>query len=236
MPDFSKRSNQKELLDRDDIPFGDISQNMQELEFINKYLGGHQITLMGLKKIIEAIPTLPDKLHICEIGCGGGDNLMAISKWCEKQKLKVRFTGIDINKECIQHASMRCKNIICSWIVSDYRTVQFDERPHIIFTSLFCHHFTDDELIDQVRWMKQQSIHGFFINDLHRNPIAYYSIQLLTRLFSKSYLVKNDAPLSVLRGFSKEDWLTILTSADSKKASIRWKWAFRWLITYQIAL
>jgi 2-polyprenyl-3-methyl-5-hydroxy-6-metoxy-1,4-benzoquinol methylase len=201
MPNFSKRSNQKELLDRDDIPFGDISQNMQELEFINKYLGGHQITLMGLKKFIESTSNLPGELHICEIGCGGGDNLMAIANWCKKQKLEVRFTGIDINKECIQHASVHCKNLNCSWIVSDYRKVQFSTRPHIIFTSLFCHHFTDDELIDQLRWMKEESTYGFFINDLHRHPIAYHSIKLLTQLFSKSYLVKNDAPFVGIKRF-----------------------------------
>ena len=32
--DFSKRSYEKELLDRDDIPFDDIERNMRELDFI----------------------------------------------------------------------------------------------------------------------------------------------------------------------------------------------------------
>ena len=236
MPDFSKRSNQKELLDRDDIPFGDISRNMQELEFINKYLGGHQITLTGLKMLIQSSPTLPSELHICEIGCGGGDNLKAIAQWCEKRKLKVRFTGIDINKECIQHAREQCRDLACTWIISDYRKVQFEERPDIVFTSLFCHHFSNDELIEQLRWMKKEASVGFFINDLQRHPIAYYSIKILTQLFSKSYLVKNDAPLSVLRGFSKEEWQILLQTAGCETASTRWKWAFRWLITHQIAL
>ena len=45
MPSFQQRSYQKELLDRDDIPFEDIQQNMKELEFINHFLGGHNITL-----------------------------------------------------------------------------------------------------------------------------------------------------------------------------------------------
>jgi hypothetical protein len=38
--DFSVRSYKKELLDRDDIPFADIKQNMRELDFINARLGG----------------------------------------------------------------------------------------------------------------------------------------------------------------------------------------------------
>ena len=37
---FSVRSHQKELLDKDDIPFDLIRQNMHELNVINTFLGG----------------------------------------------------------------------------------------------------------------------------------------------------------------------------------------------------
>ncbi|WP_431211923.1 hypothetical protein ACQ86N_40085 [Puia sp. P3] len=71
---------------------------------------------------------------------------------------------------------------------------------------------------------------GWFINDLHRHPLAWGSIRLLTRLFSGSYLVKNDAPLSVLRGFSRSEWQRILQAAGIGGYTLRWKWAFRWLV------
>ncbi|HET7898985.1 MAG TPA: SAM-dependent methyltransferase, partial [Flavisolibacter sp.] len=66
---------------------------------------------------------------------------------------------------------------------------------------------------------------------LHRYPLAYYSIKILTRLFSRSYLVKNDAPLSVQRGFKKQDWQTLFSKAAISSYSCKWRWAFRWLIT-----
>ncbi len=37
-----------------------------------------------------------------------------------------------------------------------------------------------------------------------RHNTQRYFIKLTTTVFSKSYLVKNDAPLSVLRGFKKK--------------------------------
>jgi len=43
-------------------------------------------------------------------------------------------------------------------------------------------------------------------------------------------LVKNDAPLSVLRGFSRRELEILLIKADIKNYKISWKWAFRWLI------
>jgi hypothetical protein len=101
----------------------------------------------------------------------------------------------------------------------------------VIFSSLFCHHFADDELSFMLKWLQSNSGRGFFINDLQRHPLAYYSIKLLTRLFSKSYLVKNDAPLSVLRGMSREEWERIFAAAGISNFNCQWKWAFRWLIT-----
>jgi 2-polyprenyl-3-methyl-5-hydroxy-6-metoxy-1,4-benzoquinol methylase len=227
MVNFRTRSNQPELLDRDDIPFADIRKNMQELDFINTWLGGHAITLAGVKALAGDLK----KLTICEIGCGGGDNLAAIGRWAARTKTAISYIGIDINPACIAVARERLPGGNTRLITADYRDVQFDRGPDIIFSSLFCHHFTNEELVKQLQWMQQHSGVGFFINDLHRHAAAYYSIKWLTAAFSGSYLVKNDAPLSVLRGFVREEWIRLLASAGIENFSLRWKWAFRWLIT-----
>ena len=78
--------------------------------------------------------------------------------------------------------------------------------------------------------MNQYAKVGFIINDLQRHWFAYYSIKFLTRLLNGSTLVKNDAPLSVLRGFRKEELNVLLESASVKQYSIKWEWAFRYLI------
>ena len=68
-------------------------------------------------------------------------------------------------------------------------------------------------------------------NDLHRHVVAYNFIKYATKFFSRSYLVKNDAPLSVLRGFRKKEWQGIFERAGISDYAIQWKWAFRYLIT-----
>lgn len=225
-----QRSYEKELLDRDDIPFADIKKNMQELDRINRYLGGHRISLDGIRRLTFK-QKMNEPLRITEIGCGGGDNLRAIGRWAAKKKLQVQLSGIDINPSCIGYAQSVERNKGISFIHSDYRDVNFSQRPHIIFSSLFCHHFTEDELRGMLQWMRKNSTLGFFINDLHRHSLAYYSIGLLTKAFSNSYLVKNDAPLSVKRGFVREDWKRLFTSAGIDHFRCEWKWAFRWLVT-----
>ncbi len=219
---LANRSYKKELLDQDDIPFEDIKQNLKELNIINTLLGGHSITLTGIK---ELLPNTNKEIHIVEIGCGGGDNLAYLQK---NLNGNFKFTGIDMKDTCIAFANENYPTI--NFIESDYSKANFDSKPDIIFSSLFCHHFTDSDLEKQFQWMQLNSHIGFVINDLQRNWLAYYSIKLLTKFFSKSYLVKNDAPLSVARGFHKNELSLLLTKVGIEQSSIKWKWAFRFLV------
>jgi 2-polyprenyl-3-methyl-5-hydroxy-6-metoxy-1,4-benzoquinol methylase len=227
---MERRSYRKELLDEDNIPFNDILTLMQELNVINTYLGGHAITCKGVAYFLNK--TMDEQqLVIAEIGCGGGDNLTTIHNFTAKAGRPAKLIGIDIKEECIQFARQNNRTPGVTWICSDYRTVQWPGgKPDIIFSSLFCHHFTDEQLAGQLKWLKENSRLGFFINDLHRHPAAYYSISIIAKMFSKSYLIKNDAPLSVMRSFKKKEWVELFSVADIQNYSIKWQWAFRYLI------
>jgi 2-polyprenyl-3-methyl-5-hydroxy-6-metoxy-1,4-benzoquinol methylase len=224
--DFSIRANRLELLDLPNIPAADIQRNLYELGIINQQLGGHAITWKGFTRLAKR----EGQIHICEIGCGGGDNLKAIERKAGDQYAGISFTGIDINPDCIGVAEKtRWEKPVC-FLVSDYRDVRFQTKPDIIFCSLFCHHFKEDDLVNMFRWMRENSRSGFFINDLHRHPMAYHAIRFITSFFSKSYLVKHDGPLSVLRGFKRKELEDLLHKAGISNYTVQWKWAFRWLV------
>jgi ubiquinone/menaquinone biosynthesis C-methylase UbiE len=228
MIDLSHRSYRKEWMDAPGVPFKAMSDLLKDLNIVNKLLGGHRITIKGLKEFINNT----NPVTVCEIGCGGGDNLFALYKYCLQKSIPASFIGIDINEECIAFARERYPQLPCQWICSDYAVVDLkDKIPAVIFSSLFCHHFTNDELIRMLYWCKTNSREGFFINDLHRHWLAYYSIKYLTRIFSRSYLMKNDACLSVARSFRKKEWQNLLRQAGIEKYNVNWEWAFRFLVT-----
>ena len=230
MIDLRQRSYTKELMDGDDIPFDAMAQTLKELNIVNTRLGGHAITISGVRQLLNGAA----QVHICEIGCGGGDNLFALHKFCLQESIEAFFTGIDINPECIAYAQQQYAMLPCHWICSDYAAANFGNRkPDIIFSSLFCHHFTNEELVFMLKWMDQNSTTGFFINDLHRHWLAYYLIKYITKFFSRSYLVKNDASLSVARSFTKKDWHHLFYLAGIPNYGINWRWAFRFLVTHK---
>lgn len=227
---FRYRSTRKELLDGDGLPFEDIRRNMQELDFINSWLGGHRITLAGVRALLDPALPLPAPLHICEIGCGGGDNLRVIKRYLDGKGITAEYTGIDLNPHCIAYAESRSENSGMAFVCADYRHAVFASKPQIVFSSLFCHHFSEEALGQQWPWMKENSTIGFFVNDLHRHPFAYHAIRWLTRWFSGSYLVRHDAPLSVLRGFRRSELTALNRAVLPADVTLQWKWAFRWLV------
>lgn len=224
---FKQRSFQKELLDEEHIPKDLLWQNLRELEFINTYLGGHKITINALDQLQ---PLLKQKstLRIADIGCGGGDSLNALQYWLNSKKITAQLIGIDLKADCIEFAAENCKHLNnVQWVCDDFRNAfNKHEKIDVVHASLFCHHFTESDIVSFIKICKA---HGaiFIINDLERHPIAYYAIQFLTKLFSRSPLVKHDAPLSVLRGFKKLEWKAMLLAAQVHNYSLKNKWAFR---------
>lgn len=229
MPNFKDRSKEEELLDQPNIPQSALFQNLKELDTINRLLGGHTAMLIGFKNLMT------DKsktYHIIDFACGGGDMLKAVSRWTTKNNFKVKLTGFDLLNNAIEFAKKESQGYEINWMVGDFKTIKLPPCD-ISICSLVCHHFYDEQLVSFILKMKQSAKIAVLINDLHRHPLAYHGIALLTRLFSKSHLVKNDAKLSVLKGFKNSEWNTLLQQLQCSDYSVKWIWAFRHLITIE---
>ncbi|PAC32022.1 methyltransferase domain-containing protein [Flectobacillus sp. BAB-3569] len=229
MPDLSYRSNQPELIDDFELDNDALRQNLEELALINQYLGGNQVTIGGLKALLKN----HDKskaIVIGDLGCGGGDMLKLMARWLQKKGYKSKLVGIDANDFMIDFAKKRTQDFPnISYLHENVFAESFQQHTFdIVGMTLFCHHFTDEQLIRLFQLLKKQCRVGFVINDIHRHWFAYHSIAWITKLFLKSYLVKHDAKLSVWRAFKKSEIVSLLEKAGIHHYRIRWRWAFRW--------
>jgi hypothetical protein len=139
------------------------------------------------------------------------------------------LSGFDLLDDAILFAKKESKNYDIAYEVADFNAFK-SINCDIAICSLVCHHFYGDKLDDFIIKMTATADQAVIINDLHRHAFAYYSIAFLTQLLSKSRLVKNDAKLSVLKGFTKPEWSAILKKLGISAFSIEWVWAFRHLI------
>lgn len=208
-----------------------LRQNLAELETINTWLGGYAPVLDALERLRPQFPA-GRPLRLADLGSGGGDTLRHIARWARRHQVPVELVGIDANPFMLRYAAAKAQEFPeISFQQQDIFSAEFQQQPFDILTcSLFCHHFSDDALVALLPRWQQQAALAVVINDLHRHPLAYYSIRWLTRLFRGSYLVQNDAPLSVARAFRRPDWQQLLRRAGIRRYTLRWRWAFRWQV------
>ncbi len=208
----------------------ELRKNLEELEVINHWLGGHNVVLDALDQLTTSGHTFSQPLRIADIGCGGGDMLRKIAQWATRKGVPLSLTGIDANDFMVQYARQRCHAFPEIAIEQhdvfseEFRQEQYD----VVVCSLFCHHFTDAQLVQMFRQLYAQANLAVIVNDLHRHWFAYYSIKYITALFSGSSLVRNDAPLSVWRAFKRHELQKLVNQAQISRYKLRWMWAFRW--------
>lgn len=227
MPDLSTRSNKTEIMDNFLLDHDQIDGALDELEVINTWLGGFQVIINGLERL-----KLTGNIHIADWGCGGGDMLRLLSKWAKNKSINVKLSGIDATHSAVEYASAKSVeypeiDIILANVIEEVEKIP---KSDVVISTLFTHHFDDASWVELITNMYFSARKAVIINDLHRHWLAYYSINLLTGLFSKSKMVKNDAGLSVLRSFRKSELKSLLAQAGIRNYKIKWMWAFRWQV------
>ena len=204
-----------------------VDQSLAELDAINYWLGGDWVSLKGLKKLIDKNK---QPFSIIDLGCGSGALLSQMAQ--EYQDQLNSGVGIDANAYILKYArDAQAAFKQLSFInVNVLDAAEKEFNCDILHASLFLHHFSHDELVMLFKKFMTQRGRGMVISDLHRHWLAYYSIKYLTQWFSKSKMVQNDGPLSVMRGFRRKEWIRIFEAVGIENYQIRWKWAFRWQI------
>ncbi len=225
---ITTRSSEKEFLDDSSLNTQDLYQNLSELDSINKFTGGYRASIKGLKFLLSKKPGIQS---ILDIGFGGGDSILQLNKFAGKNKIKIFFYGVDLKSDCFNYAIQRLahfRNV--KLLCSDYKNIQPElyKKTDVIHCSLFLHHLEEAEIINLFQTARAYNC-ILLINDLHRNKIAYHGIKFLTGVFSKSWLVKNDAPISVKRGFNKKELETMLKKAGFTNYFVKWHFAFRYI-------
>jgi SAM-dependent methyltransferase len=228
---LTTRATTPELMDDLTLATDELRQNLDELETINTWLGGYRPVLAALAGLRARFPA-GRPLRLADLGSGGGDTLRHVARWARRRHVPLAAEGIDANEFMLAYAAAKSQGYPeISYRQLDIFSPEFAARPYDVLTaSLFCHHFTDAELVQLLRGWRRQAGLAVVINDLHRHPLAYYSIKYLTRLLGGSRLVQHDAPLSVARAFSRQDWVRLLAQAGITHYKLRWCWAFRWQV------
>jgi len=225
------RSNAAEIMDDFSMKGELLRDTLDKLGSINKWLGGNRITLNGIKQLLKS-KSKAKTYTIIDLGCGHGDILRLVAEYGRKNGFRFNLIGIDANEDAIDYATA---------LSVDYPEITFQKLDifstafqnleyDIVLSTLFLHHFKDEDIISLLKSLSSKATLGIVINDLHRSKIAYGLFKLLGLVISNEMVVQ-DGLTSILRAFKKSE-LENLSKVLNVKSKIYWKWAFRyqWLI------
>lgn len=226
------RSTEDEIMDDLSMEGEMLRQTLDKLAQINQRLGGNQATINGLQTLLKT-ESKDAVISIVDLGCGSGDMLRAVADFGRKNNFIFKLTGIDANEYTINYARKLSVNypeisyIKMDILADEFSGIAFD----IVITTLFLHHFTNQQIEDLLIPVVNKARIGVVVNDLHRSSAAYYLFKVIS-LFLKNPMVKKDGAVSVLRGFKKNDLISISKKLKDSVSTIHWKWAFRyqWII------
>jgi len=221
---IGSRRTLSEMMDDPSVADDQVDRALNELSVINRWLGGFRVSRLGVGHLINSLP-VDRPVSVLDVGAGGSDLPQALAPLGRR----VDVTSLDLNfHACVRAGGERppVTAVNGSALSLPFRDRSFD----IAHVSLFLHHCTDAEAQTLLADLSRVARHGIVINDLHRHALAYVGISMLTGIFSRSALVRNDAPVSVLRGFLRGEIDALLPPGLQSSTSVSWHWAFRWCV------
>ncbi len=230
MVDFRQRSTAPEYMDHAIIDGKDVVTTLDEIEYVNRFLGGINASRVALSHLLPSGDR--PSLRLLDLGTGSADIPIALVRWARRRGIALDITAIDFNAAICEVARQRTTAYPEITVrQADVFALADSEAFDVVHCAMFLHHFPQPQAADILRIMYARCRHGIIVNDLHRHPLAYYSIAWLSRLLSFSPMFQHDGPISVLRGFQRTDLEALSEMSGIKGAQITWRWPFRYVMT-----
>jgi 2-polyprenyl-3-methyl-5-hydroxy-6-metoxy-1,4-benzoquinol methylase len=223
--------NNPELMDRPGIDPAMLREELQMLENFNRHLGGHQLVLEYVQRLLGSSRT--ESLNILDLATGIADIPRAIVAWARQRRLLITITAVDGNPQVLQIADEFCRD----W--PEIRLEQHDLRalPYandsfdILLCSQALHHFDSADAITILRQMEKIARVGYIVNDLRRNWSAIFSTELLARTLVRSRIFRHDALQSCRAAFTVRELQALAEQAGLDNFHIhRHHWFFRMVL------
>ena len=208
-----KRIDVPELLDEHDAPREDVERSLRDLRRFNRFYGGAGVYRRLLRRMAKH-----DPLSILDVATGTADLL-------EKSIGTPLRAGVDFK---IDHLLYMREGSAVRRVVGDALHLPFlDNAFEIVTSSHFFHHLTPEQNEEMLLEALRVARRGVIINDTRRHYIPFLVVKIIGWLRMTGRITRNDAPASVLRGYTPEEVGEIAFRVSAKRVDVVRAWPFR---------
>ncbi|MBI4277557.1 MAG: methyltransferase domain-containing protein [Armatimonadetes bacterium] len=195
-----------ELMDLRDHSLEEMEGCLRELEWVNRYLGGHRLVLAHLRRLLARAPG-GQTVRILDVATGGADVPRLIVAWARRRGIRVHVTGVDISPPVVAVAHRWTRDIPeIAVLRADAFALPFADRAFdVCHLGLTLHHFSWEDSLRILHVLHRLSRTGFIVNDLRRCWSAYAGSLALARTVFRNRLTRNDGPISIMRSYTLDE-------------------------------
>jgi SAM-dependent methyltransferase len=210
---FNQRSAQAEYFDTPGLSEAERAGGFRELDRINDFFRFSHPFASRLPSWLGKERC--EQLEILDVGAGTGLLGEKLSAWAQRRGWDWRFTNLDANPINLKSGNA-ANTVTGSALQLPFADGSFD----LVVASQMTHHLTDEQVVRHWREAWRVTRDAIFICDLHRNAGLYTMLWLSMPLMRISRALREDALISVKRGFRRREWRELAARAGIPDAKV----------------
>jgi SAM-dependent methyltransferase len=206
-----------------------LIDDLRNLRLINRYLGCQRNALRAVARALSGSGAR--RFTLLDVGTGSADIPTRVARWARRQKLGFQITCLEREPTTVEQAAAQTRGTPEIVIIrGDALAPPFGAKSFdLVLASQLLHHFSDDQIVGLLRSWAGLARRAVIVNDLVRHPLAYHGIRLLTKALTRNVMTLTDAPLSVKRSLTVDEWRALFRRADAGDFFVEWALPFRML-------
>lgn len=198
-----------EFMDRDDCDLKLLENTYRQFSTINSLISGWKSLYQNE---IKALLQKDETTSLLDIGFGGGDIPLKLSKWAKSDGFQLHITAIETDERALQYTekfsqnpdSMSFRHNSSSDLIEEGKT--FD----IVISNHLMHHLSDAELLRLMQEAKQLANRKVVFSDIERSDVGFVLFSGLAEVFFKNSYIAKDGRTSIRRSFTKSELASLI--------------------------
>ncbi|HEY8904172.1 MAG TPA: methyltransferase domain-containing protein [Chthoniobacterales bacterium] len=189
----------REQMDVDQPVSLELERDLENLVTLNRLFGSHALVIRFLRERLR-----PGRSwRILDLATGSGDIPRTIADWAARSEIEVSIDAVDQQSSTLEIArrlSSSFPNI--SFHQADIREFGSGSSWDIVLCSLALHHFSETDAVAVLCHAATLASRSVLVADLRRCAMGTLGVDLLTTVWMREPMTRNDARISVRRAFS----------------------------------
>lgn len=211
MPFFlsKRRPELVEYMDRDNCDRKLLENTYRQFSMINTLISGWKnIYRNEIKPLLQK----GTKTSLLDIGFGGGDIPIKLSKWAKTDGYELKITAIETDERALNYVQTHQKNpeSVSFRNCSSSTLIEEQAKFDIVISNHLMHHLTDSELLHLMQETKQLTHRKILFSDIERSDFGFVLFSGFAESFFRNSLIAKDGRISIRRSFTKSELESII--------------------------